>query len=288
MAPNTISSRSFQISQVFKSLWELVTRNILFWFFLLVVLHFIAWEFKEEFWGSLQSYPLSKPAIDLILCNIANLDPDIRKGVDFFANSIVYSMLLQVVIGPVIYDVLQKKNGDQKIRAEDITARFQKEKGDFILDVLRTAGIVVIYYSIYALYIGLLISLGLESPLRILVALIIYLGFLYCMIRWALAVPVTVIENMGVFKSFERSWHLTASCWIKFSAVNILTFILAMIFLGVIFYLAKFLLGSEFWNGENIEKITSNVTVIIASWFAAMALSVCYYYLSNVRGKVSS
>lgn len=287
MTINVNVSPSFRIRTVFKLLLELVAKNILFWLFLIVVIDFISWKFLLELWDALQSYPISKPATNLI-CSV--FDSQSKSTVGKTATFLAYFMLLQVVVSPLIYDLLKKKTSDKKIRSEDITAFFQKERGDFILDVMRTLGITILLQcfsllvSLSLLYLIQNLEYGQHTigyeVMSCLMILIFLFALVYVAIRVSLAVPIAVIENMGVIMSLIGSWNLTASCWKKIIGFNAIVALMAWTPL-VLFYVGVATGVEDFLNRVNDNELILRISKIVHLGLSAIAIAICYYYLCN-------
>lgn len=294
MPTSVNASPSFHIRTVFRLLLELVAKNILFWLLLIVVIDFISWKFLLELWDALQSYPMSKTATGLIY-SVFDLGSLITAGQT--ATFLACLMLLQVVISPLIYELLKKKTSDKKIRSEDITAFFQKERGDLILDVLRTLGITILLtcfsflVSLSLLYLTQNLTYDQATigsvVMSSLMILIFLLALVYFTVRMSLAVPIAVIENMGVIMSLLGSWNLTASCWHKIIGVNIIVW--ALVFIIVEMPLMLFYVGGttgieDFLNRANSMEPFLRIYRIIHLGLSAIAIAICYYCLCNSNG----
>ena len=293
MKRNANSSISLPIGQVFNWSWMLVRKHIWFWVILSFVLHFVSWRFVIETWEYLQNF------IDEEYLQI--FTPEILKFAKEFVKWLVialgYFTLVQVIISQLIYD--QLLCCQKKIRIGDIVKRFKTT--DFLFDVLRTIGIMGIYYAIifawcivYSLIIAffLLVAVYLEAPenypaVTLISGLVIYLVFLFCflcsMSRLSLAVPVTVVENKKMLMSIKRSWRMTAACWIRMSLVVVLTSVICAVLLLVPLLAYVALCGTDF-SGLFPTTVLWSYIVFQPS-LSAIVMGSCYCYLRSTEDK---
>lgn len=299
MARDTTSSNVLPIGQIFKSSGILVSKYIPLWLVLTVVLHFISWKFVTEMGDSLQQYimymfgpqmkVIVKEYLEEFLEKVSSyiyITPEHMNKVDFVVDltkssviALGHFALLQVIASQMIYDQLvccQKEAGIGSVLQRIKTT-------DFFFDTLRTIGITAIYYGIlcaglvlcFVLAAVLLIVLQNFSDLIVLPVIysckIIFLCFLSNTSRLFLAVPLIVVENTKILESLKRSWHMTASCWIKLSIVVLLTGVLMAAFFVLLILV---LLESD----SNVLLL--RIYVILTPLYA-IVMSVCYCYLRS-------
>ena len=291
MPTNVNVTPSFHIITVFRLWAELVAKNILFWLFLIVAINFISWKFLQELLEAFASYPIFYP-ISETAANLIDSVPnhELLDSIGQIVPFLSYAMLLQVVVSPLIYDLLKKKKSDNKIRSEDIAAIFQKERGDFILDLVRTLGITLLItgVSILVTLIFLYPILNLRNGEHIIGYVVMILSILlaYFNVRMSLAVPMAVIENMGVIMSLIGSWNLTATCWKKIIVVNVIVAVPVLMVLTTLIAFYSFVLARSeiFLNGANGMELIKYVYQMIHFGLSAIAIAICYYYLCNSKG----
>lgn len=303
MARDTTANNTLPISQVFKSSWVLVCKHILFWLALVVVLHFISWKFVIEMGESLKKYIEHIFGSDVMVKDF--LSKEILKNVTnkdlikIFGIISSHFTLLQVVVSQLIYDWLGCRQ--QKPRPSEIFQRFRTI--DFLFDVLRTIGIITIYYGIFlgwfivnsfwAVFFSIVATL-LPEKICSLITTISDVGFLIFFIFYiflfmgglALAVPVTVVENKKILKSLDRSWRMsmTASGWIKMPIVVVLTVVLTLAFF-VLLILAYEAYEVLFGTGSTdlFLKVACWSCQVFGTALLAIVMSVCYCYLRRTE-----
>ena len=180
-----------------------------------------------------------------------------------------------------------------RIRSREIVERLQRD--DLIAEVLRSAGITIATYASIAMAVIPLVLLtrtALPAGVTIfagVLALIVCLGILVLSV---LAIPVTVIEDVGVVKSVKRSWSLTGRCMMRMIGMLVLTLVLvyALLFAGAVVIGIAVAIGIGLGGGTWSEGLQEGIIVttvetslqvggVIGSFVIAIVWSVCYYYL---------
>ena len=240
MKETTSSVKPLRIPEVFGSLWKLLKQNYLLWLFLFAIMDFVSWNLVDESWDAIVRYSAYRFPFDL---------PDFATGPirefskhlavfvsafgPFISQTIMYFCLSQVVLCPL---VLQALSNQSKIESDQVLASFQRS--DFILDILRTLGIIVIYYALFALVFLVPLAMIFHSvPIAITgtVVVVLYCGSIYAAFRSILAIPVTVLENVSVVKSITRSWRITGEYGKALLVILLVTYIAPNILLTSIF-----------------------------------------------------
>ena len=151
-----------------------------------------------------------------------------------------------------------------RIRSREIVERLQRD--DLIAEVLRSAGITIATYASIAMAVIPLVLLtrtALPAGVTIfagVLALIVCLGILVLSV---LAIPVTVIEDVGVVKSVKRSWSLTGRCMMRMIGMLVLTLVLvyALLFAGAVVIGIAVAIGIGLGGGTWSEGLQEGIIV---------------------------
>ena len=162
---------------------------------------------------------------------------------------------------------------------------------DFLLDVLRAITIPIVYTGLlYGGFIVLLLGLvylfivpnviptdlpeyviGAYLVLVAIISVILLVLLPLNILRFTLAVPVTVIENRTVLESLKRSWQMTVPCRIRFFLVFLMAELLILIGSFVLWLPFTFFSDDPlFWTYD-----------LFGPTLTAIVLAVCYCYLRS-------
>ena len=260
---------------------------------------FVAWRLLSDVWDMVPRYIDSKLDVefaamvsafvdDLAVPGIAN----VRELIGQVSIAIAFSILSTVVVSPLIYEGID--SGRMRIRSREIVERLQRD--DLIAEVLRSAGITFAAYAGIAMAVIPLVLLtrtALPAGVTICVGVFVLIVCLGIMVLSVLAIPVAVVEDVGVVKSLKRSWTLTVRCLMRMIGMLVLTQVIvyALLFAAAIVVGFMVGIGTELggWtgSGEGSEAGIMVTTVetllqvggLIGSFVIAIVWSVCYYYL---------
>lgn len=286
MASNTMSGRVLQVGHVLLSFWSVVRNNILLLSIVAIVRYIAAWKFSQEveelvgtadIWKSSTKY-IAEKIPDKTKEFISVLMTDLMTGIP-------YLILLQVGVTTLTFDAL--KSQPARISPRQFAERF--ERVEFLFDALRAFAIltiVLVVASVAVIFPLVVIAVIVAVPALLLphaaeqihkVAVIpLAVLFWYIVLRWSLAVPITVVENLNVRESLISSWRMTRTCWIRIGVVCFGIYGLALLVLEGLECAG---LWSDTTGGAIIERMFSWFFSVIASTLSLVAVSAFYYHL---------
>lgn len=304
MSPNTPSSPSFQIRQVFKSSLVLLAKNILLLLLLVFLTDIILYLFLTNLFEGIEDLRVVK-LVKIGLNKINGWIPANDSGDEAYEGlfehvlyPFLYGLILTIITSKLIYNVLQ--DGRTRIHLKDMIAYYKNP--DF-WDVLRCGSIIVCLYVVVfassffaALMFGVGWKLGSVMPTLAFclifgsISMLLFLSFI--MARWSVVIPVTVVEKTNVRASFKRSWSLTAVCWKKVLAVEFLTLMFLSLgilpWLGILFWYANL----ENFEGGFLGELFTYLNHIYYTGLLGLAESVvpsvCYYYVRKAEDEHST
>lgn len=286
----------FHIDQIAKTSTLLFARNILLWLVIALVLDVLSMRFADELRTTVTSYMTERfhfspdlSRFSIFLTDLSLVLPlhdgfpcaaELPCAAEFLACVVVQFtwffaliILLQAMVSHLVFHAV--KDNRSQISLADAASFLTKE--GFLVDLLRVIGIttwvylLMIGWLVVVVYLGTMIGtwyvLGVVFVLMLSVAM-------YLAIRWALAIPVAVIENRGVFQSIARSYRLTRSCWVTVGVIQVIMI--------VAFFVLAILVGMalEFGSGNAGIEAVRFVFWMALSVLAVIVLAVCYYYVS--------
>ena len=153
---------------------------------------------------------------------------------------------------------------------------------------LRGVGILLVNY---ALAIGSFVPLLLVisgAPYSLLgIALPFNLFLFWVSVRWTLAFPAMIMEDLPVYESLRRSWYLTKSQVVRLFCLVTLTLSIALVLsallgaiIGFVFDLMLDMTAQTFDTLVTVSFVVGNT---ISLMFLGPIMSVCYYYLCGSR-----
>lgn len=290
MTADTALRSPLRVGQVLKSIWSVVSNNILLLSIVAIVTYLAAWKFSQEaeeligtadIWKSAAEY-IAEKIPDELEESLSGLMPVLMTGISYF-------ILLQVGVTTLAFDAL--KSPQIRISPRRFAERF--ERAEFLSDALRAfciLMIVLVVPSVVALFTSVVLAIIVVASAFLLphaveqihmVAIIpIVVLFWYIVLRWSLAVPITVVENLSVRKSLISSWRMTRTCWIRLGVVFFGLYGLVLIIgRAVLSGLERAGLWSDTAGEAILEGIVSWVFNAVASVLSVIAVSVFYYYL---------
>ena len=293
------SRDALRIGHVLKLSWALFVKNVKVWFIPLVVMDFIAWRVLSDLWNMVPRYVDSKLDVEFSARVLEFVDdmavpgiPDVTVVIVQVSTAIAFSILSAVVISPLIYESID--SGRMRIRSHEIVERLQRD--DLITQVMRSAGITFAAFAGIAMAVIPLILLtrtGLPAGVTIFAGVIVLMICLEIMVLSFLAVPVAVVEDIGVVKSLNRSWTLSCRCFLRMIGALFLTQVLvyAVVAAAAIVVGTVVGIGIEVgrWTGDGegsqgriiaaAVATAAQVGVLVGSFVIAIVWSACYYYL---------
>lgn len=102
-------------------------------------------------------------------------------------------------------------------------------------------------------------------------------------LRWSLAVPAMIMENVPVRESLRRSWHITKSQVLRLLALSMLTMVMVRVLsalLGLGLGMMVDLFSDTPGDGSNV--LTAHALFVgqtVGLVFSAPITAACYYYL---------
>lgn len=277
--------------QVIQSSWLIVRKNIPILRIVAVVTYLLAGKFFQELEEFIRPFYEDEACVRLAQ-DISEKIPN-RLKEDFaalpkfstLAIGALYAIFLQVVVTQLAFDTL--KSQQSSISPGRFAVRFQR--AEFFSDVLRVLGITMILSAtlmggmlllLFIWHAGLLLLLPeFGCAEGFVMTMMVVFPPLYLWMRWSLAIPVTVVENLSVWESLRSSWHMTRTCWIRLGAV-----ILGLSGLALLIVPPLVLSGLEHAGLSNaladiLGRIVSWVFEAVALMFGVIVVSVFYYYL---------
>lgn len=284
-------TKTFRVRPVLASIWLVIKSHYLILGMLAIVLHFFAWRLVGELQRSLVDYGAQRFRLDLpALVDGFIATWSAAELLQDAAVQMYYFVLMQVAVTTLMYEGLQAaealEQGHPRARQALVLARFKR--AEFLFDVLRSLGILAaivgaILVAFVAIALSILVfqheslhflhSVGWIETLFLLSLTVAFVMFVVMVgTRWAVGVPMTIVENTTVLESLRRSWRLTAGCWVKLFAMSLL--------LPVPFEVLPALLPA----GEAASPATALGdwgSTIVATTLSATVYSVCYSHLRN-------
>lgn len=292
------SRRTLPIGHVLRLSWTLFVKNVKVWFVPLVVMDFVAWRLLSDLWDMVPRYIDSKIDVqfsamvhefvdDMAIPGIA----DVSVVLVQVSIAIAFSILSAVVVSPLIYESVD--SGRMRIRSREIVERLRRD--DLIAEVLRSAGITFAAFAGIAMAVVPLVPLTRTAlpAVTIFAGVLVLIVCLGIMVLSVLAIPVAVIEDVGVVKSVRRSWILSCRCLTRMIGMLVLTQVIvyallfaAAVVVGIIVGIG-IELGGWTGSGEGSQEGVMATTVatavefggLIGSFVISIVWSVCYYYL---------
>ena len=293
------SRDAFRIGHVLKLSWALFVKNVKVWFIPLVVMDFISWRVLSDLWDMVPRYVDSKLNVELSAMVRAFGDEMAVPGTHDVAVvavqvsiAIASSILSAVVISPLIYESID--SGRMRIRSREIVERLQRD--DLIAQVMRSAGITFVAYAGIAMAVTPLILLtraGLPAGVTLFAGALILMVCLEIMVLSFLAVPVAVVEDVGVVKSMKRSWALSWRRFLRMIGALVSTQVVVYAVVAAAALVVAIVVGIGIevggWTaaGEGSQGRVMAITVatavqvgaLIGSFVIAIVWSACYYHL---------
>lgn len=305
MASDPSSRPSFQIKEVFKLSLTLLTQNVCLLLVFVVLAYIIIVTFLTDWAANLPSHPFFAPIGNWLseseVLSCAN-DENQEFIKVFFKSSIysysfAHSVFLAIVTSKLIYNVLLA--GRSEIFGKDFTSCYTD--GPIFLelscDILRTIGVIVCYivvfftYSFFARFVIGLVDESVRLYFILVFAVITIPSFWYVGSRCLLSIPVTVIEKMNPWKSFKRSWHLTAACRRQMFAVMVSTGLLYIV-IPIVLSIERLICFDlkDVKLSELPAALPDPILAINQLFFAGLIglpssviMSVCYYFVRKAE-----
>ena len=246
-----------------------------------VFLHFVAWRIVRDLKDFLPDYLEEMFATQISIPSNADIE---RMLV-----SLLYFLLLHVGITTLIVDLLRRRRafndpeGTIKHGIEGTRAL------EFFFDTLRSLGVLILTTVAAAIavvtgmaLVGWLVEIfgitwdATPAWLRPIFAIPSFLMAAFLVTRLALAIPLTTIENSGVFASLVKSWKMTSlGTWIRLNLSCVPTYLLFSLWLLYIFRYFPFSLERP------IEDVISWLLLTIITAYTATIEAVCYESVSR-------
>jgi hypothetical protein len=278
---------------------------------LAVVLHFLAWKFVGQLQVDLLAYVGQTFRVDLaeaagwLLSAGSETVSEFLRGVVVGAGQqldqvggvslmVAYGLLMQAAVAELMFGASEPpgpmRNRSSQAVPALVAARFQRV--DFLFDVARSLGIILVIYAAVALSVA---ALGLavfvfelevfhflhsvpwiRIPFMLGAVLAFLAAIIIITVRWFVAIPATIVENAGVRESLRRSWRLTGPCWKRLVGLFVLVQVPFELVIPVLDALAG--LGAD----SSARSITEwGVLTIGRTMAGAVLASVCYDLLRN-------
>lgn len=294
----------FHIDRIVKTSVRLFARNILLWLVIAVVLDVVSMRFADELRTAITSYMTDRfqfsPDLSPFTTFIKELPRELQPheaSVDDFLGRVVVRVtwflalitLLQAMVSHLIFHAV--KNDRTKISLAEAVSFLSKE--GILVDLLRVIGITIcVYLLMIGWFVVLLGTITVTSYVlavayeNVKVFISVTVGFLtlllvvYWVIRWALAIPVAVVENKSVFQSIARSYRLTRSCWLTVGVIEVIViaaYFVVVVVMGMAVEVALGGVSTE--SGRPPLVVMQFVVEMVGTVLATIVLAACYYYV---------
>ena len=299
-----------RVRPVLGSVWSVLRAHAAVLAGLAVVLHFVAWKLAGDVQVDVLAYVAQTFRVDLpalagrLVSASSDTVPELLREavgeagllldqVGGAAAFVAYGVFMQVAVVELMFGAPDPSPGAAPRTASTlVAARFQR--ADFLFDVARSIGILLVVYAAIAVSgagLGLaLFVFELETfhflrnvPLirglfTLSAALAFAVSIVIISLRWFVAVPTTIVENAGVLESLRRSWRLTGPCWKKLVVLNLLVQVPFELVMPMLDALAGF-------GDDSLARafVAWGVLTVGRTMAAAVLSSVCYDHLRRAE-----
>lgn len=313
MPPVAPSTPVLRVRPVLASMWAVFRAHTVVLTGLAVVLHFLAWKFVGQLQVDFLAYVGQTFRVDLpeltgrLLAAGSEVVSDFMR--DILAGAVgqmdqvgglsvvlAYGLAMQAAVAELMFGASDlpapAPNRVPRSAPTLVAARFQRV--EFVFDMARSLGIMLVVFAAIALNMT---ALGLavfvfelevfhflhSVPwIRVLFLLAAALAFMSAVViiavRWFVAIPATIVENVSVRESLRRSWRLTGPCWKKLTGLYLLLQVPFELVIPVLDALAG--LGADSPARGFAEW---GVLTIGRTMAAAILASVCYDHLRRAE-----
>lgn len=254
MPPDAPSTPTLRVRPVLESMWSVFRAHAVVLAGLAVVMHFLAWKFVGQLQVDFLAYVGQTFRVDLpeltgrLLAAGSEVVSDFMR--DILAGAVgqmdrvgglsvvlAYGLAMQAAVAELMFGASDPPapalNRAPRSAPTLVAARFQRV--EFVFDMARSLGIMLVVFAAIALNMA---TLGLAvfvfeleyfhflhgvPWIRALFLLAAALAFMSAVVviavRWFVAIPATIVENVGVRESLRRSWRLTGPCWKKLTGL---------------------------------------------------------------------
>ena len=309
MSSASPSPPALQVGPVLRSIRSVFRTHAVALTGLAVVLHFLAWKFVGQLQVDFLAYVGQTFRLDLAdlagraLSAGSEAVSEFLRGVVVAAGQeldqvggvslvVAYGLLMQTAVAELMFGVSEPpgpmRNRPSQAAPAVVAARFQRV--DFLFDMARSLGIILVFFAAIALSMAALglavfvfelevfhflhnvpwirISFMLGAVLAFLAAIVVI------SVRWFVAIPATIVENIGVRESLRRSWRLTGLYWKRLVGLFVLVQVPFELVIPVLDALAG--LGADSPARSFAEW---GVLTIGRTMAGAVLASVCYDHL---------
>lgn len=280
---------------------------------LAVVLHFLAWKFVGQLQVDFLAYVGQTFRVDLpeltgrLLAAGSEVVSDFMR--DILAGAVgqmdqvgglsvvlAYGLAMQAAVAELMFGASDPPapapNRAPRSAPTLVAARFQRV--EFVFDMARSLGIMLVVFAAIALnmaalglavfvfeleYFHFLHSVPWVRALFLLAAALAFMSAVVIIaVRWLVAIPATIVENVSVRASLRRSWRLTGPCWKKLTGLYLFLQVPFELVIPVLDALAG--LGADSPARGFAEW---GVLTIGRTMAAAILASVCYDHLRRAE-----